>query len=115
MFLTLCAMAVDDEMFHRCLGISPPGGHRGAAEMVRLAIAIPCSPYFLNGSLSNWLIEASLWGAVPFALPQAHFIFRHLKYWNRVRAREKQLRREKRARKLAANKSTANHSNSTMT
>ncbi len=116
LFFGPALMAMDHGMFERCLGhpVNSSSHGRGAA-IARMVIAIPCTPYYPDGSLGRWLVVAGLLGALLFAVPQLFWIRRHKRYWDRIRARETERRAEKRAKKVAAKQSASDHSNSTMT
>ena len=102
MFIVLCIVATDQGTFERCLGHAPNDYPRGKAALVLVLVAVPCSPYYVDGSTTHLLIAAIFLGAALLALPQIFWFNRHKAYWDRVRAREKELRAEKRAKKLAA-------------
>jgi hypothetical protein len=97
MLLAAITMSVDSELFQQCVGRPLDGGGGRIGALIRLVFAIPCSPYYLHGSVFHKFIFGSLWGPIPFAVLQILWIRRHGAYWDRIRAREKIRRAERRA------------------
>ncbi|AOL95017.1 hypothetical protein BG023_112101 [Porphyrobacter sp. LM 6] len=96
--ITILIVAMDTDLFVRCVG-DPIEGHgrgRGAAA-IRMALVLPCSPYLLTGSHSQFLKFIVLWLPVPFMVMNWRWAQRHKAYWDQVRAREK-VRRAERAK-----------------
>lgn len=75
-----------------------PGGGRGGAA-VRMLLAYPCSPYLLTGPWLEWLLFAGLYLPLPFLYLNRRWMKRHTAYWDGVREREKELRRQKQPRR----------------
>ena len=66
--------------------------------MVRVLLSYPCSPYLLTGSRLEWLLFAGLYLPLPFLYLNGRWMKRHKAYWDGVREREKELRRQKKER-----------------
>src|SRR5262245_29498467 len=96
MFLADSMMSFDDQLFRQCIGHSIESSGRLAAA-VRLATAIPCSPYSFYGPISEQIAFVVFWGSIPFAILQIRWMKRHRAYWDSVRAREKIRRAERRS------------------
>jgi hypothetical protein len=95
MFVAVTAMSFDDQIFLRCIGHTLEGGGRAGA-LISMAMAIPCSPFYLSGSPVHYFVFGALWGSAPFAVMQILWMRRHKAYWDGVRAREKIRRAERR-------------------
>ena len=100
-FLLLIALvAADTDLFVRCLGTPMEVSGRGrGAGIVRMAFVLPCSPYLLMGSVSQIFAFIALWLPVPFMVINWRWARRHQAYWDVVRAREKERRAERSAKR----------------
>ena len=105
--ITWCIAAVDYDMFERCLGYRPdPPPRRGS--VVAIPLAGICSPFLLRGLPVEWLLFASMWVPVPFAIRNWFWRRQHKAYWDRIRLREKERRAERRAEKARAKEASKN-------
>jgi hypothetical protein len=68
--------------------------------IIQLALTYPCSPILLRGSWGEWLLFAAMWVPIPFGVLNWFWWKRHKAYWDRKRQRERELRAEKRSRKI---------------
>ena len=105
-FLALGWAAFDSMLFVRCLGDPLQYGGRGGA-VIRMLVAIPCSPLLLRGPSSGWLLFAAIWVSVLFAVRNYRWAKRQRAYWNGVRAREQ----ERRAAKAEARRNSLDGEN----
>jgi hypothetical protein len=103
LLLIIAFVAADTDLFVRCIGDPIEGNGRGrGAAAIRMALVLPCSPYLLTGSLSHVLKFVALWLPVPFMVLNWRWAKRHKAYWDTVRAREKERRAERAAKRKAA-------------
>lgn len=93
--LIIAIAAADTDLFVRCVG-DPMELHRRnrLVAAIRMALVMPCSPYLVTGSLTQFLTFLALWLPVPFMVINWRWTKRHKAYWDEVRAREKRRRSE---------------------
>ena len=82
-------------LFQQCLGNPLDGGGRFGA-VLRLVVAVPCSPLLLRGSQVDWGLFACMWVPVPFAVMNWRWSRQHKAYWAGIRQRESEARAENR-------------------
>lgn len=90
----LASFTVPD-LYMNCTGRAVEGGGKGGA-LIRMALAVPCSPYLLREGFWGWTLFLAMWGPLPFAVVNWFWQKRHRAYWDRVRARERERRRLRR-------------------
>jgi len=89
-------VSADGQLFQRCVGSALDGRGRGPA-LIRAILAMPCGLSHPDGTLVFWAPFALFWLAVPFAVRETLWMRRHRAYWDRVRAKQKLRRAEKKA------------------
>jgi len=98
MLVAIIIVSTDDQMLQQCAGFEV--SDRGKLfALVRMILAIPCSFYYVQGTLFNRLLLAAFWLPIPFAIAQLIWFRRHEEYWAPIRARENAHARERRASK----------------
>ncbi|MFN3862825.1 MAG: hypothetical protein ACK4RT_00955 [Erythrobacter sp.] len=102
LLMIIAFVATHSDLFVSCIGdpLEANGRGRGAAP-IRMALVLPCCPYLLTGSLSQILKFIALWLPVAFMVLNWRWAKRHKAYWDTVRAREKERRAERAAKRKA--------------
>jgi len=102
--IAVLIMSTDQQLFLQCIG-RPIEGHGRGAALIRLAVAIPCSVYYVRDfSHHRWVIATFCVG-IGLAIPQIFWLKRHKAYWDTVREKEKLKRAEVAAKKKSKRES----------
>jgi hypothetical protein len=100
--MVMAFIALDTDLFVRCVGDPIEGNGRGrGAAAIRMVLVLPCSPYLLSGSLLEVIKFVILWLPLRFMVINWRWTQRHKAYWDQIRAREKQRRAERAAKRKA--------------
>ncbi len=86
-------IGIDTPLIERCVGL-PMASGKGVG-VVGTLLALPCSVFLLGGSWWERSLFAALVLTLPFAIINYRWGKRHDAYWNKVRARETERRRER--------------------
>jgi hypothetical protein len=100
----------DSRMFELCLGRSFAEKAGRGAGMVRGVLVYPCSPFLMRGAPLEWMLFASLWLPIPFAILTWRWAKRRYAYWEPARQRERARRAQKRVLKTRREAGFANES-----
>jgi hypothetical protein len=100
-FLAILVISTERQLFIDCIG-NPIDGRSRFAAVVRAVAGVGCSPLLLRGSPADWLVLTALWIPVPFAVRNWRWAKRSKAYWDPIRQRQNERRKQLRAERRAA-------------